>query len=134
MEILKPLGILLLLAAIAAASAALAAFVNARRRAGTAARAWGRVSELEPREGVDRPVVRFETDGGETVTFRSSLAGPAALFAVGQRVAVYYDRADPGAAELAPASPSLMLAGRMLAAALALAATGGVLLVAAGRI
>lgn len=134
MEILKILGMLLMLAAVAAAGAALAAFVHARRSAGSAARAWGRVTELEPREGVDRPVVRFETDAGETVTFRSSLMGQAALFAVGQRVAVYYDRADPGEAELAPASPSLRLAGRLLAAAITFAATGAVLLFAAGAI
>jgi hypothetical protein len=92
------------------------ALLRARREAAGRLSTWGVVSALQPRAGlrgsIHCPVVQFQTDTGRLVTFQSTVGGQPPLHAVGQRIAVFYDRARPDGAEVeAPAALWLVPAG-----------------------
>jgi hypothetical protein len=102
--------------------------LRARREAASRVSAWGVVSALQPRAGlrgsIHCPVVQFQTETGELVTFQSAVGGQPPLHSIGQRVAVYYARDEPQSAELeAPAVLWLVPAG-MFAIGLVFAAVG----------
>jgi hypothetical protein len=110
--------------------------LRARREAASRRSAWGVVDALQPRAGLRGsiycPVVRFQTEAGEVVTFQSQMGGQPPLHAVGERVAVFYDPVSPAGAELhAPPVLWLVPAG-FFAAGLVFAAVGAVLMVGFG--
>ena len=123
------LGVLLM-------GASAAALLRARREAASRLSAWGVVAALQPRAGlrgsIHCPVVQFQTETGELVTFQSSVGGQPPLHTIGQRVAVFYDRARPDGAEIeAPAVLWLVPAG-LFAVGLVFAAVGAVMLLGFG--
>jgi hypothetical protein len=110
--------------------------LRARRDAASRVATWGVVAALQPRAGVRGaiycPVVQFQAETGELVTFHSSMGGQPPLHAIGQRVAVFYDRARPDAAELeAPAVLWLVPAG-IFAVGFIFAAVGAMLVFGVG--
>ena len=123
------LGVLLM-------GASAAALLRARREAASRLSAWGVVAALQPRAGlrgsIHCPVVQFQTEMGELVTFQSSVGGQPPLHAIGQRVAVFYDRARPDGAEIeAPAVLWLVPAG-LFAVGLFFAAVGAMVVLGFG--
>ena len=123
------LGVLLM-------GASAAALLRARREAASRLSAWGVVSALQPRAGlrgsIHCPVVQFQTETGEMVTFQSSVGGQPPLHAIGQRVAVFYDRTKPDGAEIeAPAVLWLVPAG-LFAVGLVFAAVGAMVVLGFG--
>ena len=123
------LGVLLM-------GASAAALLRARREAASRLSAWGVVSALQPRAGlrgsIHCPVVQFQTETGELVTFQSSVGGQPPLHAIGQRVAVFYDRARPDGAEIeAPPVLWLVPAG-LFAGGLFFAAVGAIVVLGFG--
>ncbi|HEV7589644.1 MAG TPA: DUF3592 domain-containing protein [Longimicrobium sp.] len=113
-----------------------AAILRARREAASRVSGWGVVAALQPRAGLRGsilcPVVHFQTETGELVTFHSSMGGQPPLHAIGQRVAVFYSREKPDGAELeAPAVLWLVPAG-MFAVGLIFAAVGTMMVLGFG--
>jgi hypothetical protein len=113
-----------------------ASLLRARRDAAGRLSTWGVVAALQPRAGlrgsIHCPVVRFQTETGEVVTFQSSVGGQPPLHAVGERVAVFYDRARPDGAEVeAPAALWLVPAG-IFAVGLLFAGIGAMVVVGFG--
>lgn len=113
-----------------------AILLRARREAASRRPAWGVVDALQSRSGLRGsiycPVVRFQTEAGEVVTFQSEMGGQPPLHTVGERVAVFYDPVRPAGAELqAPPVLWLVPAG-FFAAGLVFAAVGAVLMVGFG--
>ena len=116
--------------------ASAAALLRARREAASRLSAWGVVAALQPRAGlrgsIHCPVVQFQTETGERVTFQSSVGGQPPLHAIGQRVAVFYDRARPDGAEIeAPVVLWLVPAG-LFAIGLVFAAVGAMVVLGFG--
>src|SRR4051812_30627884 len=78
--------------------------LRARREAALRVSAWGVVRALQPTAGrrgsIYCPVVQFQTETGELVTFQSTVGGQPPLHAIGQRLAVYYLRDRPQSAEV----------------------------------
>jgi len=136
MGILIGLGVGFVALGVLMMGAGATVLLRARREAASRASAWGIVSALQPRAGlrgaIHCPVVQFQTETGELVTFHSTMGGQPRLHAVGQRVAVYYPRDRPDAAELeVPAVLWLVPAG-MFAIGLLFAAVGAMLAVGFG--
>lgn len=110
--------------------------LRARREAALRVSAWGVVSALQPTAGrrgsIYCPVVQFQAETGELVTFQSTVGGQPPLHAIGQRIAVYYPRDRPQGAEVeAPAALWLIPAG-MFAIGLLFAAVGAMVAVGSG--
>jgi hypothetical protein len=136
MGILVALGVGFLAMGVVAMAAGATVLLRARREAASRLSAWGVVDALEPRAGLAGsiycPVVRFQTETGESVTFHSSMGGQPPLHAVGQRVAVFYDRASPRGAELEPPGVLWLVPVGFVGLGLFFAAFGGVLLLVVG--
>jgi len=113
-----------------------ATLLRARREAASRRPVWGVVDELRPGAGLRGsiycPVVRFQTETGEVVTFQSEMGGQPPLHTVGERVAVFYDPARPAGAELQAPPVLWMVPAGFIAAGLVFAAVGAVLMIGFG--
>jgi hypothetical protein len=85
---------------------ALALGVNTRKFIATAKHAEGTVTELIQKRDSDdgsitfTPIVRFETDGGASVSFTSSFSSNPPSYSVGETVGVLYAPDDPNDARI----------------------------------
>ena len=130
------LGVFFLLLGLLAMGASAATVLAARREAASRIAAWGVVVALRPVAGrrgyIQAPVVQFQAQSGEQVTFASSTGAQPPIHTVGQRVTVYYPTGSPREAEIeAPAVLWLVPAG-IFAIGLIFAAVGGVLVLVFG--
>jgi hypothetical protein len=125
------LGVFFLLMGLVGMGASVATVLAARRQAASRIAAWGVVVALRPVAGrrgyIQAPVVQFQAQSGEEVTFASSTGAQPPIHTVGQRVAVFYPSGSPHEAEIeAPAVLWLVPAG-IFAIGFLFAAMGAVL-------
>ena len=110
--------------------------LRARREAASRVSAWGVVRELQPRAGrrgsIHCPVVQFQTETGELVTFHSTIGGQPPLHAVGQRLAVYYPRDNPQGAEVEVPTVLWLIPAGMFAIGLVFTAVGVMIAIGSG--
>lgn len=110
--------------------------LRARREAALRVSAWGVVRALQPRAGrrgsIHCPVVQFQTDAGELVTFESTIGGEPPLHAIGQRVAVYYARDEPQRAEVGAPTALWLIPAGIFGIGLIFAAVGAMVAVGMG--
>src|SRR5688572_28349759 len=104
MGIVIALGAFFVALGLLMAGVSAAALLRARREAASRLTAWGVVTTMQKGAGlrgaIHCPVVQFQTETGELVTFQSSMGGQPPVHSIGQRVAVFYERDQPDAAEI----------------------------------
>ena len=136
MGILIALGVGFVALGVLLVGASAATLLRARREAASRIAAWGVVAALQPRAGlrgsIHCPVVQFQTETGEWVTFHSSVGGQPPLHSIGQRVAVFYDRATPAGAEIEPPAVLWLVPAGLFAVGLLFAAVGAMIVLGFG--
>jgi hypothetical protein len=113
-----------------------AALLRARREAASRLTAWGVVTTMQKGAGlrgaIHCPVVQFQTETGELVTFQSSMGGQPPVHSIGQRVAVFYERDRPDAAEIEAPTVLWLVPAGIFAVGLLFAAVGAMLVLGFG--